>query len=70
MKAFAIVGNQIRFAGLLVVPRLIGGTGFHGGKDADDSGMLAAFGKRRFDALLFSEVPFADELDLHARVRC
>ena len=32
--------------------------------------MLAAFGERLFDALLFSEVPFADELDLHARIRC
>src|SRR4051794_22910614 len=32
--------------------------------------MLAAFGKRLFNALLFAEVPLADELDLHARVRC
>src|SRR3954447_16624201 len=32
--------------------------------------MLAAFSERLFHAILFSEVPFADELDLDARVRC
>src|SRR5881227_280698 len=32
--------------------------------------MLAALGERLFHAILFAEVPFADELDLDASVRC
>jgi len=32
--------------------------------------MLAAFSERLFDAVLFAEVPFADELDFDATVRC
>ena len=52
--------------GLLVVPGLEGGAGFHGGEDVDDAGLVAALGKNFLDALVFADVLLADKLDRDA----
>ena len=69
MQALAVIRHQIRLAGLLVVPRLVGRARLHRREDADQSRMLAAFRQYLFHPIFFPEVPLADELDLDASLR-
>lgn len=70
MKALAVVGNQMGLARLLVMPRLVGRAGLHGGEDADEPRFLAPLGEDRFHPVLFAKIPLADELDPDACFGC
>jgi hypothetical protein len=69
MQAFAVVGNQICFAGLLVVPRFVGRAGFHRREDAHQTRLLASLRDDVFHPVFLAEVPFANELDFDPRLR-
>ena len=66
MQTLAIVGNQICFAGLFVVPWLIGRAGLHGRENADQPTLLTPAGQNLFHPVFLPEIPLADELDLNA----
>ena len=68
MQTLAVVGNQIRLAGLFVVPRLVGRAGLHGRQHPHQSRMLPAPGQYFLHPVLFAEGPLAEELDLDARL--
>ena len=67
MQALAVIRHQVRLAGLLVVPRLVGRAGFHGRENADQPRLLTAPGQNLFHPVFLAEVPLADELDLDSR---
>jgi hypothetical protein len=67
VQALAVIGHQVRLAGLLVVPWLVSRAGLHRREDAYQSSMLSAFGQDLFDPVFFPEVSLADELDFQAR---
>ena len=68
MQTLAVVGPQVGLAGLLVVPGFIGRAGLHGRQNAYQSRVFPAPGQDFLHAVLFAEVPLADELDLDARL--
>lgn len=54
----------------LVMPRSIGGTGFHGREDMDQTGVISPLGDERLDPVLFTKrLVAADGLDLITRLR-
>ena len=67
MQALAVIRYQIRLAGLLVVPRLVGRAGLHGRENADQPRLLTPAGQNLFHPVFLPEVPLADELDLDSR---
>jgi hypothetical protein len=69
MQALAVIRNQIRLAGLLIVPWLVRGAGLHGGENAHQPRLLAPTGQNLFHPVFLPEVPLADELDLDAGFR-
>ena len=66
MQALAVVGLEKCSAGLLVMPRFVGGARLHGGQDAHQSRMLAAPGQNFLHPVFLAQVPLADELDFDA----
>ena len=64
VKASAGVVLEERSVRLLVVPGLENGTGFHGGEDVNDAGMVPSRGDDFLDALLLAQVLLANELDV------
>jgi hypothetical protein len=69
MQTLTVVGNQIRLAGLIVVPRLVSRAGFHGRENADQSRPFAPTGQNLFHPVFLAEVPLANELDLDSGFR-
>lgn len=65
-----LVRPEISLAALLVMPWLVGGTRFHGGKDGYQSGMAPAFGQHHFHQILFAYLPLADMFNLHPVLFC
>jgi len=70
VQTLAIVGPEVGLARLLVVPGFIGRARLHGRQHADKSRMLPTPGQHFLHAILFTEVPLADELDLDAHFGC
>jgi len=66
MQALAVVGPQQGLPTFLVVPRLVGGTRFHGREDANQAGVMASLREDFLHPIFFAEVPFADEHNLQA----
>ena len=70
MQAFPIGRLPIRLACLLVMPRLVAGTGFHGRNDGDQPGLPPALGQHGFDQSRLAYSPLADMFDLDPGFFC
>ena len=66
MQTFRLGGLEGGLSGGLVVPGLERGAWFHRREDVDQTGVTTTLGDDYLDALLFSEVVTADELDLQS----
>lgn len=67
MKTFAGIVLEKGFMRFLVMPRLVTGTGFHGGEDVYQAGMMAALFEDLVDSILLAEcLDLTNELDLDA----
>jgi hypothetical protein len=69
MQTLAVIGNQKRLAGLLVVPWLVCRARLHGRENADQPRLFASFREDLFHPVFLTEVPFANELDFDAGLR-
>ena len=68
MEAAPRVIFEKSFVRFLVVPRFEGSTCLHGGKNMDESRVIATFRDDFFNALFLPEVSFEDELDFDSIV--
>src|SRR6516162_10618563 len=66
VQAFAVVGPQVGLPSFLVVPRLVGGTRFHGREDAHQAGVMPPLLEDLLDPIFFAEVLFTKEDNLQA----
>jgi hypothetical protein len=66
VQAFAVLGPQVGLPRFLVVPRLVGGTGFHGREDAHQAGVIPSLLEDCPYPIFFAEVPFTNEDNLQA----
>ena len=66
MQALAVVGPQVGLPSFLVVPRLVGGTRFHGREDAHQAGVVPPLRKNFLDPIFFAEILFTNEHDFQA----
>ena len=69
VQTLAVIRKQIRLAGLLVVPRLVGGAWLDRREDAHQPSLLPLFRQDLLHTIFLPEVALADELDLDASVR-
>src|SRR6266498_2688212 len=68
VEALGVFGAEEGLARLLVVPRLEGRAGFHGGEDMDQTGRVAPLPEDLPEAVVLAEgLRRADELDLQPR---
>src|SRR6516165_7097695 len=66
VQALAVVGPQVGLPSFLVVPRLVGGTRFHGREDAHQAGVVPPLRKNFLDPIFFAEILFTNEHDFQA----
>src|SRR5208337_2387032 len=66
-QAFAAIRAQEGLVSFLIVPRLVGAAGFHGGDHMREAWMIAALGNRLGNDVLFADMALRNMLDAGAR---